>query len=224
MPALDIRAVRIGEEAVPVVIVDGFAPDPAALRAAAIASRFEPAAAHYPGIRAPLPDEYLPSVRGTIATIFAQLFSMARSAHVLDASFSIVTHPPAELTLEQRLPHIDSFEPGRIAMVHFLGDEDQGGTAFFRHRVTGFETIDRERSERYRTILSDEVRAHPPARGYIRDTTPLFERIALIEPRANRALFYPSALLHSGAIAPDAALSADRARGRLTITAFFDAK
>lgn len=223
MPAPDIRAVRIGTEGVPVVIVDGFAPDCAALQDAATAASFERASAHYPGIRAPLPADYLASVRATIAAIFAEAFGLVRSARVLDASFSMITLPAGKLSLEQRIPHVDAHDPGRVAMVHFLGDADQGGTAFFRHRATGFETIGHDRSTHYLAVLSQQLRSDPPASAYIRDTTALFERTALVAPRANRALFYPSALLHSGAIADDATLSADPAAGRLTITAFFDA-
>lgn len=223
MSASEIRAARIGAEGVPVVIVDRFAPDYAALRAAATAASFGPAAAHYPGIRAPLPADYLANVRATIAAIFAEVFGFARSARVLDASFAMVTRPAAKLSLEQRIPHVDAHDPRRVAMVHFLGDADQGGTAFFRHRATGFESIGHDQSAHYLAVLSHELRSEPPAPAYIRDTTALFERTALIEPRPNRALFYPSALLHSGAIASDATLSADPAVGRLTITAFFEA-
>ncbi|MEE2917018.1 MAG: DUF6445 family protein, partial [Pseudomonadota bacterium] len=58
----------------------------------------------------------------------------------------------------------------------------------------------------------------PPA--YIADSTPLFERTALVAAQPNRAVIYRSSLLHSGAIAPGAALGDDPARGRLTVTAF----
>ena len=59
----------------------------------------------------------------------------------------------------------------------------------------------------------------PPA-SYITGDTALFERTMTAEARYNRALLYPSYLLHSGAIAPDATLSPDPAIGRLTVTAF----
>ena len=61
--------------------------------------------------------------------------------------------------------------------------------------------------------------AGPPP-GYIAGDTALFEMTALAPARYNRALVYRSRLLHSGAIAPDAALSPDPATGRLTVTAF----
>jgi len=59
-----------------------------------------------------------------------------------------------------------------------------------------------------------------PPHGYIADDTALFERTALVDAAYNRALLYRSYVLHSGAIARDAVLSADPAAGRLTITAF----
>ena len=70
----------------------------------------------------------------------------------------------------------------------------------------------------------DELRkGGAPEPAYIRDSTTLFERTTVVEPRYNRALIYRSALLHSGAIGPDAVLSADPAAGRLTVTAFLAA-
>ena len=59
-----------------------------------------------------------------------------------------------------------------------------------------------------------------PPSAYIADSTPLFERTALVAAQPNRAVIYRSSLLHSGAIAPGAALGDDPARGRLTVTAF----
>ena len=41
-----------------------------------------------------------------------------------------------------------------------------------------------------------------------------------VAAQPNRAVIYRSSLLHSGAIAPGAALGDDPARGRLTVTAF----
>lgn len=220
-PAIDVR--RVGREAQPVVVVDDFAPDPAGLRAAAVAAPFGPGLHHYPGIRAPLPDRYFVDAAPVIAGVLREAFGLA-DASVIDASFSIVTTPPAELTVHQRLPHCDAFGAGRIAMVHYLSGGEGGGTAFYRHRSTGFETIDDVRAPVFFGQLDAELRhgGVPPAR-YLDGDTALFERIGLAEPRPNRAVFYPSWLLHSGAIPPQAALSPDPAAGRLTVTAFLSA-
>ena len=64
----------------------------------------------------------------------------------------------------------------------------------------------------------------PPPAAYIAGDTPLFERFEHVEARYNRALVYRSMLLHSGAIGPDASLSADPSTGRLTVTAFLQAR
>lgn len=217
-----ISARRIGHEAEPVVIVDDFAPDPDGLRRFAQACRFEPAGDHYPGIRAALPKHCLKAVADPMALIFREAFGVTGRVRVLDASYSIVTEAPSALTLAQRLPHVDATAPGRLAMVHYLGAETFGGTAFYRHRSTGYETISEGRSAGYFASLKHEIALHPP-QDYIAGDTPLFERIGGVEARFNRAVFYRSHLLHSGAIPSGARLSADPAQGRLTITGFFAA-
>jgi hypothetical protein len=223
-PARDIVARRIGREGQPIAIVDGFHPAADALREAALRAPFGPAREGYPGLRAPLPPDYLAPLRDLLAALLAEVFGCRRAARVLDMSFSMVTTPPDRLTVEQRLPHVDSVEQGRLAMVHYLGPDDAGGTAFFRHRSTGFETLDAIRAPAYLAALRAELkRSGLPAPAYIQDGAPLFERIDGVEPRFNRAVFYRSALLHSGQIDAAKPLSADPAAGRLTVTAFLDA-
>ncbi|MDP5279508.1 DUF6445 family protein [Sphingomonas sp. DG1-23] len=219
----DIVARRIGAERQPIAIVDGFHSDPDALRESAIAAAFAPGRHHYPGIRAPLPGDYFAQVRPALAPVLRAVFGLGAGVELLDASFSIVTAPPGDLAVEQRLPHVDAVQPGRIALVHYLAPEGGDGTAFFRHRATGFETIDAARSGDYLAALNAELRANPPAAAYPFGDTVLFERIAHVEARYNRAVIYRSALLHSGAIAPDAVLDSDPATGRLTVTAFLSA-
>lgn len=211
---------KIGREQQSLITIDGFAPDPDALRAAAAATRFEPAAEHYPGIRAPLPASYLRDALPLIASTLAPVFGRCRRIDVIDASFSIVTALPDALTVQQRLPHVDAFGPERIALVHYLSPSGVDGTAFFRHRATAFETIDIARSRGYFARLAAELGEGAPSAAYIAADTPLFERTAVAAARYNRALLYRSCLLHSGAIAPNAVLSPDPAVGRLTVTAF----
>jgi hypothetical protein len=219
----EIVARRIGVEGQPIAIVDGFHPDPDALPAAAAIAGFEPGRHHYPGIRAAPPADYFTQVRPALVPVLREVFGHAAGVELLDASFSIVTTPPAELGMAQRLPHIDALQPGRIALVHYLALDGGDGTAFFRHRASGFETIDAGRSPAYLAQLNAELRAEAPAPAYPFGDTPLFERIQHVEARYNRAVIYRSALLHSGAIAPDARLDADPGTGRLTVTAFLSA-
>lgn len=212
---------RLGRERQPLVVIDDFAADPDALRAAAIAARFGPAANHYPGIRAALPDDYLAAQLAVLAPLLAETFGRPGAIEVIDASFSIVTTAPADLSIRQRLPHCDAFAANRIALVHYLAPGDRDGTGFYRHRSTGFETLDEARAPIFFDQLDAEIRygGVPPA-AYVVGATPLFEPLMQVEARYNRALLYPGYLLHSGTIAADAPLSADPARGRLTVTAF----
>jgi hypothetical protein len=207
---------RIGNEAEPLIAIDGFSSDPNGLRVAATEAAFISAGQHYPGIRAGLPDRYLRDQLPLIARALGREFGPCRRIRVVDAQFSIVTITPDALDIRQRLPHVDAYEHDRIALVHYLSPTNRDG---FRHRDTGFETIDVTRAPAFFSRLGKEVEAMPP-QGYIVDDTALFERTALVDAAYNRALLYRSYVLHSGAIPNDAVLSSDPALGRLTITAF----
>ena len=220
MTAPDIVGRRIGQERQPIAIVDHFHPDPAGLRAFAAAARFEPAQRQYPGVRTALPTTYFKDVRSVFSRVLAGVFGHRGAVALLDASFSIVTTPPDALTVQQRMPHFDAVEGDRIALVHYLGGEDDGGTAFYRHRATGFETIDATRAPIYLNAISAEVGNAPPPTASVDGSTPLFEQISAVDARPNRAVVYRSALLHSGRIPPAASLSANPLTGRLTVTAF----
>lgn len=211
----------IGVEAQPLCILDDFAPDPGALRDFAAAAAFVAALHHYPGIRADLPAGYFKARLPAIAEAAARGFGRTGTVRIIDASFSIVTTPADALSIAQRLPHIDAFTADRIAFIHYLSPAGGDGTAFFRHRATGFETIGEERRELYFRQLDTELRyGGPPPAAYVADDTNLFACTHVAEARYNRALLYRSCNLHSGAIASDARLSPDPREGRLTVTAF----
>ncbi len=211
----------IGAEAQPLVILDDFAADPGGLRNFAAAADFAPALNHFPGVRAELPDDYLAKQLPIITAAVAEAFGRTGPVLVVDASFSIVSTPAAMLSIPQRLPHIDAFTADRIALVHYLSPAGGDGTAFFRHRSTGFETVDETRRDLFFRHLDIEMRhSGVPPSEYVLGDTPLFECVRSEPARYNRALLYPSWNLHSGAIAADNPLSADPGEGRLTVTAF----
>ena len=137
----------------------------------------------------------------------------------------MVTTPPEQLKLLQRIPHFDTTEKHALAAVHYLFQGDQGGTAFYRHRKTGFETIDESRTlAYYRSLESENNGPDLPkvSDGYIQGDTPLFEQIANPPGVFNRLVIYRRHALHSGVIPPNANLSADPTQGRLTISSFID--
>src|SRR5690606_25695051 len=103
--------------------------------------------------------------------------------------------------LLQRIPHFDSLEREGLATVHYLFRGNLGGTAFYRHRKTGFESIDASRRDAYfRSLESENDGPNMPGPGYINGDTPLYEQIAKQEGVFNRMLVYPRNILHSGCI------------------------
>ncbi len=160
---MTVAVERIGQEAQPLCVLDDFAPDPDALRAFAAAAEFGPGLHYYPGVRAALPERYLAEQLPVIAAAGAAL-GRRGAIEVIDASFSIVSTPAEALQVAQRLPHVDAFTPDRIALVHYLSPEGGDGTAFFRHRATGFETVGEDRRALYFGQLDRELRYGGPLR------------------------------------------------------------
>lgn len=207
------------------VVVDGFSRAPERWRAEAAQAEYRELGDYYPGRRSPVPQAYLEETGPLLGAIFRNVFGCESRMTVQRALYSIVSRPPAELELAQRIPHIDSAEPGHFAMVHFLSHEDWGGTAFYRHRETGCEAITPDRHRDYLDRLQAEFdRTGVPAPGYISGDTPQFERIGSVEHRFNRAVIYPSNLLHCSATRNDRTYFEDPLEGRLTIAAFMLAR
>ena len=168
---------------------------------------------------------YFDGLDAVLGPVVRDVFGLQNGASLLAAYFSIVTTPAENLSLVQRIPHFDALESGRLAIIHYLSPTDHGGTAFYRHRSTGYETLDFSREAAYFTNLKQDMVQHgQPLPAYINGSTPLFECTARFDPCYNRALIYRSCLLHSGAILKDQILPSGTASGRLTVTSFLAAK
>lgn len=215
---------EIGRERRPVLVVDDFLSEPGALvDYAAEQGLFKPGAASYPGIQATVPPIYVEALRHYMAPILRDGLGLASETAVKAfCAFSLVTTPPSELDLAQRLPHFDSTDPEQIALLHYLCPAEKGGTAFYRHRRTGFEAVDTSRVARYTDAVNAELRelGMPPA-AYAHGDGAQFERIATCEARFNRLIAYRGVALHSASIAPGYDLDPNPRTGRLTANALF---
>ena len=211
----------IGEERQPLCVIDNALPDPDAFVDHAATQPFGQIGAYYPGVRATLDTDCGASLCETVGTIARGHFAMPHEAWGGEYFFSIVTTSPAQLAPIQRLPHYDGVETDRLAVLLYLTPQPQGGTSFYRHRTTGFETIDHSRFPEYKSALENDVRRHglPPAH-YIDDGAPLFERIKTVDAVYNRMLVYRGINLHCSAIDETTSFSPDPRVGRLTINAF----
>ncbi|MCE3254014.1 MAG: hypothetical protein K0Q67_3034, partial [Cellvibrio sp.] len=195
----------IGHEQNPLIIIDNFFATPEQLREQA---NSEPgfiaqASDFYPGLRKQIIGIYPAQSLQTAIPLVRETFAIApeRKAQLSLCAFSLTTTPPEQLRPIQSVPHIDTHDPLQFAMVHYLCAESFGGTSFYRHRSTGFETITQERLTDYFKILKQEVMdQHQTRFNYINGDTSLFERIYQMPVVFNRAIIYRSNQLHSGDI------------------------
>lgn len=221
-PDLRIQQLTIGRELAPLAVIDNLVADADELVDLAANKMFGSVASFYPGVRAKAPLTYHQLVIGTLRELFAGYFDLsAGSVRVTSCHFSVVTTPPHKLEPLQTIPHIDSHEPQQLAFVHYLFRRDYGGTAFYRHRRTGFEYVDTARKDHYFACVEEE-RAGPdkPAQGYINGDTTLYEQIGRQEGVFNRMLVYRRNSLHSGCIGPEFDFDPDPRKGRLSLNGF----
>lgn len=155
---------------------------------------------YYPGVRKPCPPRYVDDLRARYAQLLRESFGFSTmEPQALLSMLSIATTEPEQLRPVQRVPHFDTSDPHQLAVVHYLCESCHGGTSFYRHRTTGYETISQDRLHGYAEILKRQVMTEyaPPPR-YMDGDNALFETIASFDAQFNRALIYPSNLLHSG--------------------------
>ncbi len=225
-PGATLTVRRVGSEREPVLVIDGATGQVEALRAfAAGQAAFAPAASvgsFYPGLLGTAPVAYVDAMVRAILPLIATHFTggPVRPARAR-GNFSLVTTAPAALTAEQRVPHVDTADRLQFATVHFLSPGNGDGTAFFRHRATGFETLDAARLPAY-----EAARVHDPVAPpqYCRGEDDGFEAIEIVPAFPDRLLLYRAALLHSGWITTLPARPDDPRHGRLTGNLFLQCR
>ncbi|HEX7803473.1 MAG TPA: DUF6445 family protein [Pseudoxanthomonas sp.] len=222
----DIQMTRrsLGEEGAPLLIIDNLVSDPERLVRKASSSQFVKQPSMFPGVRAPAPLSYRQFLQTTLNPLLRECFDLEPAQFTFPmCHFSLVTQPPGTLAFLQRVPHIDSVRGDGLATVHYLFRGRWGGTAFYRHRRSGFEYIDEKRHKAYFDCLAQESKLKESAgAGYIGEDTELFQRIAQVEGVFNRMIVYRRNSLHSGSIDNAQVPPADAVHGRLSINSFID--
>lgn len=216
-----VRVCRQGNQGQPVIVIDDFAADPDRMVEEARGLDWRPIGPYFPGVRHPTPQAMVAEARERLMGLIQEVFGLTDPLNRIESYYSLVTTPADKLQPLQRLPHFDGLGAQRIAMVHHLSRAERGATAFFRHRSTGFETMDAERLPAYNRAVNQEImRLGMPQARYLDGDTPIYERIGRHEARYNRLLIYRGNTLH-GAEAPDALpLTDDPATGRFSINTF----
>lgn len=221
-PNISVRLRKVGTEQQPLLIIDDVLADPLAMVDAARAADFyRPPHTNYPGLNANLPEAYYRTVVTALRGPIEAAFGVKASAVLkFFGFFALATTPAERATPAQTLPHLDGPDPTRLAMVHYFCPEGFGGTGFFRHGATGFESVDATRTNTYAAALEAELAqqrtsfAGPDTSGY--------DLIDVAEPVFNRLILYRGHVLHAGLLGQGGG-AADPATGRLTANGFIEA-
>lgn len=223
-PGLRLQTGRIGAEGAPLLVVDQLVADPERLVRKATRLDFSRQGAFFPGIRARAPASYEVFLERLVRPLLVDFFGLQPGRlRFPTCHYSLITQPPEQLVFLQRIPHIDSASHQGLASVHYLFRGNWGGTAFYRHRATGFEYVDEQRHDSYYRQLELESRGpDAPGPGYIGEDTPMFERIGKVDGVFNRLVMYRRNSLHSATIDNFAVPPADPLSGRLSINTFID--
>jgi hypothetical protein len=223
-PDIHLRKLSIGDEKAPLLVIDNVVKDADALVDHAAGSTFVGGTGFYPGIRVAAPLEYQQLILTRLrAALLDCLGAKGGELRFSLCHYSLVTTPAAELAAPQRVPHVDSLSSRGLATIHYLFKSKLGGTAFYRHRKTGFEYVDEARNDAYvRSLRDEDLRAEALGPGYINGDTALFQQVAKLEGVFNRMLVYRRNSLHSGSIDAGFEPDANPRTGRLSINSFID--
>ncbi len=218
---------RVGTSQSPVVIIDGFTGrlDDILSIAEALAPYPALEGNYYPGVRRVIQpadraaNAYVEQSCRDAAQFIAGAFDVDGFT-LTEASFSMVTTEPLDLSPAQRAPHFDSTEPKHYALLHYLRVAEGSGTAFYRQRSTGIERVTEANVARFVTAAKREAALLAEDSGYIAGSDQFFEQVAAIDAVPDRLLIYQGGLLHSGIIPAGMSFSSDPREGRLTANLF----
>jgi hypothetical protein len=217
---------RFGNKQSPVVVIDDFSGS--LERILEIADELAPYPRHtnyYPGLRR------IFTADDTAANAYAEE-SCERAAQfiadafdidvfdLLEASFSMVTLKPTELSTPQRAPHFDTTDQKHLALLHYLRAPPNTGTAFYRQRATGIERVTELNVTVFVQVAEVQIVQLPSDSGYFHGSDEFYEQIGAVEAVPDRMIIFQGSLLHSGIIPPDMPLTGDPRQGRLTANIF----
>jgi hypothetical protein len=220
---LSVQTHYAGHERQPILIIDNYLRNPESLvKYAEKEARFEASPAMYPGIVSGIPDDYCETFLNTLGPLVGETFGVqVETAYLTSCFFAIITFSAEQLHFRQRLPHVDDYGAGVIAMIHFLCDEFQGGTGLFRHRATGYESLTEAKYKHLQSLIAQDIASTGPiAPEYMSANNRWFEQTACIPAKFNRLAIYRGSILHSMLVDDKTKLHPNPRIGRLTINTF----
>ena len=133
------------------------------------ARSFGDVASYYPGIRAKVPLTFQQFILDELRGEFAELFGLRRSAPAIHGLPLLAGHHAAREAHLSAAHSAHRFAAGNeLAFIHYLFKADLGGTAFYRHRKTGFESSMRAQA---RILAPSTKKSRPPSSAPAPDTS-----------------------------------------------------
>lgn len=220
---------HVGNDRTPVIMIDDFYwPSENLMKVVPETSEFSPPfGGGYPGVRAPLPDDYITEVLRYLEPIVRRVYSipssLKRDRQV--GFYSLVSTPEHHLSLLQCVPHTDTRRTHYYAILHYLSAGEHGGTGFYRHIPTGLERIAEDRySEFVSAAKRHMIENGVPEQSYMKSSDDHFQLVHSVAFKKGRLVLYPGNLLHSGMIDAENDINGDPTSGRLTANIFVDYK
>lgn len=226
---LVMQSLLMGDEKNKVIYLDNFLKNPSALVEYATNAAFLPAPGYeqrkgYPGVRTPIPAIYGEGLVNSLGALVASEFNVPKTAVIKrgQENLCLMTLAEAELGPFQTVPHFDTSKPEFFAALLYLCGEEHGGTAFYKHLRTGYESIKPERSNRYLDACHIEFNSREVNRRYFSESDNYYKKVGFIPARFNRLVIYRGCLLHSANILSSTSINADPKTGRLTANIFLN--
>ncbi|NRQ41743.1 hypothetical protein HRH59_04050 [Rheinheimera sp. YQF-2] len=222
--ALQPVIVHLGQERTPLIIIDDFATDIDTLRHTAQQSDFQPdVKAYYPGLKAPLPKDYIGATLTTLYPLIYDVYQVPKQLRLKPQNlfFALINQRGDSLKPLQCLPHFDTSDSYYFAFLHYINPQPHGSTGFFRHIPTGYERISDARREHYFNSAQRFIDKHGnPRQQYFVKSDNHYELYYQVPYQANRLIIYPGNLLHSTLVDDATDIDGSAVSGRLTANIF----
>jgi hypothetical protein len=229
-PEAGLRREQISENEF-CIVVDDFLKDPDVLVEFASQHRgdFSNPNIGYPGVQLRVNDDAMRDIFRFVRSRMSKVYGFMRGKIGIRSLLSMVTSPPDQLFLMQRICHIDpNPDPGRAkyaALLYLFNDEQLGGTSFYRWRDEqlvwkGLDIL-RNDAARGEAFLKQNFETFREPPRYMTESNEIAEHLYTVPPRFNRFVFYSGDIPHSAAITAPELLSGDCRKGRLTLNLFF---
>ena len=176
----------------------------------------------FPGMRDKMPQPYTRLVKAFFETLLLPEIKPDGSyqSHFHSSLLSLVTCAPTELTVNQKMPHVDSCNNTDYAFVHYLSPKELGGTSFYRYKPKNFIEFTQDNKSVLAEMITRVTDSPDDHNGYIIGDTSVFENVLTVEAKPNRLVVYPANVLHSANLISKNSYCGDINQGRLSISSF----